>query len=143
MGQVYQCWWKICREINVSFFSFEYHMFYVSYPFVAYLLTASYNRLVLVHSTKGSNLTLPLLLSIKYTEPESASEVKSPSQKITYHLRNPGFHYRVHNNTVLVPKPSHSYILKIQFSDIFHLRLGSPPPFKLSPTFRLPGLSDT
>jgi hypothetical protein len=38
MGQVYQCWWKICREINV-FSRFEYHMFYVLYPFVTYLLT--------------------------------------------------------------------------------------------------------
>jgi hypothetical protein len=28
MGQVYQCWWRICREINVLF-SFEYHMFCV------------------------------------------------------------------------------------------------------------------
>jgi hypothetical protein len=32
-GQVYQCWWRICREINVLF-TFEYHMFYVLYPFV-------------------------------------------------------------------------------------------------------------
>jgi hypothetical protein len=38
MGQVYQCWWRICREINV-FSRFEYHMFYVVYPFVTYLLT--------------------------------------------------------------------------------------------------------
>jgi hypothetical protein len=37
MGQVYQVWWRICREINV-FFRFEYHMFYVLYPFVTYLL---------------------------------------------------------------------------------------------------------
>jgi hypothetical protein len=37
MGQVYQCWWMICREINV-FSSFEYHIFYVSFPFVTYLL---------------------------------------------------------------------------------------------------------
>jgi hypothetical protein len=26
MGQVYQCWWRICREINVLS-RFEYHMF--------------------------------------------------------------------------------------------------------------------
>jgi hypothetical protein len=37
MGQVYQCLWRICREMNV-FSSFEYHMFYVLYQFVAYLL---------------------------------------------------------------------------------------------------------
>jgi hypothetical protein len=41
MGQVYQCWWRICREINV-FFRFEYCMFYVVYTFVTYLLTASH-----------------------------------------------------------------------------------------------------
>jgi hypothetical protein len=38
MGQMYQCWWRICREINF-FFSFEYHTFHVLYPFVTYLLT--------------------------------------------------------------------------------------------------------
>jgi hypothetical protein len=38
MGQVYKCWWRICREMNV-FSRFEYHMFYVLYPFVTYLLT--------------------------------------------------------------------------------------------------------
>jgi hypothetical protein len=32
------CWWRIRREINVSS-RFEYHMFYVLYPFVACLLT--------------------------------------------------------------------------------------------------------
>jgi hypothetical protein len=37
-GQLYQCWWRICREINVSS-RFEYHMFYVLYPLVTYLLT--------------------------------------------------------------------------------------------------------
>jgi hypothetical protein len=37
-GQAYQCWWRICREIN-AFSRFEYHMFYVLYPFVAFLLT--------------------------------------------------------------------------------------------------------
>jgi hypothetical protein len=37
MGQVYQCWWRICREINV-FSRFEYHLFYVLYPFVTFLL---------------------------------------------------------------------------------------------------------
>jgi hypothetical protein len=38
IGQVYKCWWRICREINV-FSRFEYHMFYILYPFVIYLLT--------------------------------------------------------------------------------------------------------
>jgi predicted small metal-binding protein len=39
MVRVNQCWWRICLEINVFFFCFEYHMFYVLYPFVIYLLT--------------------------------------------------------------------------------------------------------
>jgi hypothetical protein len=38
MGQVYQCWCRICRQTNV-FLRFEYRMFYVSYPFVTYVLT--------------------------------------------------------------------------------------------------------
>jgi hypothetical protein len=37
--QVYQCSWRICREINY-FSMFEYHTFYVLYPFVTYLLTS-------------------------------------------------------------------------------------------------------
>jgi hypothetical protein len=36
--QVYQCWWRICREINV-FSRFECHMSYILYPFMTYLLT--------------------------------------------------------------------------------------------------------
>jgi hypothetical protein len=36
MEQVYQCWWRICGEI--IFFGFEYHMFYVLYQFVTYIL---------------------------------------------------------------------------------------------------------
>jgi hypothetical protein len=38
MGQVYQCWWRIRREMNV-FSRFEYHMFYVLYLLVTYLAT--------------------------------------------------------------------------------------------------------
>jgi hypothetical protein len=38
MGQVHQCLWRVCRKIIV-FSRFEYHMFYILYPFVAYLLT--------------------------------------------------------------------------------------------------------
>jgi hypothetical protein len=38
MKQVYQCRWRLCRETNV-FPGFEYHIFYVLCPFVAYLLT--------------------------------------------------------------------------------------------------------
>jgi hypothetical protein len=38
IGQAYQCWWRICWRINVLS-GFEYHMFYVLYLFVTYLLT--------------------------------------------------------------------------------------------------------
>jgi hypothetical protein len=38
MGQVYEYWWRICREIN-NFSRFECHMFYVLCPFVTYLLS--------------------------------------------------------------------------------------------------------
>jgi hypothetical protein len=38
MRQVYQCWCRICREINV-FPRFQYHMFSVLYQSVTYLLT--------------------------------------------------------------------------------------------------------
>jgi hypothetical protein len=38
MRQVYQCWWRIFREIDVSSMS-EYQIFYILYPFVNSLLT--------------------------------------------------------------------------------------------------------
>jgi hypothetical protein len=37
MGQVYQCWWRICRDINV-FYPCS-NITCVLYPFVTYLLT--------------------------------------------------------------------------------------------------------
>jgi hypothetical protein len=40
MGQANQCWWRICREINVLS-RFEYHTFYFLCPLVTYLLTLS------------------------------------------------------------------------------------------------------
>jgi hypothetical protein len=51
MGQMYQCWCRICREINF-FFRFEYHMFYPLYPFVTYLLT-----LHIITSYKDTDIT--------------------------------------------------------------------------------------
>jgi hypothetical protein len=38
MGQVYQCLWRICREISVLP-RLEFHVFYVLYPFVTFALT--------------------------------------------------------------------------------------------------------
>jgi hypothetical protein len=42
MRQVYQCWWVICGETNVLS-RFEYHILYVLYPFVTYILTLPRN----------------------------------------------------------------------------------------------------
>jgi hypothetical protein len=38
MEQVYQCYWRICREIN-AFPGLEYYVFYILHQFVIYLLT--------------------------------------------------------------------------------------------------------
>jgi hypothetical protein len=51
MRQVHQCWWRICREIS-AFSTFEYHTFYVLYPFMTYLLTFSRNVLLNKNSWK-------------------------------------------------------------------------------------------
>jgi hypothetical protein len=60
LGQVYQCWWRICREINV-FSGLEYQMFYVLYPFVIYLLT-------LLHIYVSRMLLRPFRTHTKATE---------------------------------------------------------------------------
>jgi hypothetical protein len=57
MGQVYQRWRRICREINV-FPRFEYHMFYVLYPFVSYLLTLPRKRRALHKELQNDGLFL-------------------------------------------------------------------------------------
>jgi hypothetical protein len=54
MGQVYQCWWRICREINVVFFQFR--MSYIlRFMSIRDLLTGSPSCLwiswVSIHST--------------------------------------------------------------------------------------------
>jgi hypothetical protein len=61
MEQVYQCWWRICREISV-FSRFWYHMYYVLYPVVAYLPTLPRN-LVNINWEKP-----PSILVLKWTE---------------------------------------------------------------------------
>jgi hypothetical protein len=38
MGEVYQCWWRVCREINILS-RFGYYIFYILYTYVTYLLT--------------------------------------------------------------------------------------------------------
>jgi hypothetical protein len=51
MGQVYQCWWRVYREINV-YTRFEHGIFYVLYPFVTYLLTVPRTRSYFLYSCK-------------------------------------------------------------------------------------------
>jgi hypothetical protein len=54
MGQMYQCWWRICREIHV-FSRLEYQMFHVLYPFLTYLLTLLRSFEVFSRSTEAKN----------------------------------------------------------------------------------------
>jgi hypothetical protein len=55
MGQVYQCLWRICREINV-FSRFEHYPFYILHPFVTYLLTLS--RINIIISTQSIEISI-------------------------------------------------------------------------------------
>jgi hypothetical protein len=73
MGQVYQCWWRICRDINVLSSS-EYHIFYVLYTFVTYLLTLprSHIHTHTKNNTAGEDRTYIL-------------ERRAPNRTITLH----------------------------------------------------------
>jgi hypothetical protein len=64
-GEVYPCWQRICRDVNV-FSRFEYHVFYVLHPFVAYLLTLprKYNLQLQTNNTFNSNALR--IRSLKY-----------------------------------------------------------------------------
>jgi hypothetical protein len=70
MGQVYQCWWSLCRKINV-FSRFKYHMFNVLHPFVTYLLTLScicWVILVMEHADEQMHThTFPIMESPNMT----------------------------------------------------------------------------
>jgi hypothetical protein len=57
MGQAYQCWWRICRDINVLS-RFEYRMVYFLYPFVTYLLTTSYFSAFLLYIRVSSRINM-------------------------------------------------------------------------------------
>jgi hypothetical protein len=62
MGQVYPCWWRLCREINVLS-KFEYHMFYVLYPFVTYLLALSPTSSTVILTWLKGKVNLSLCLT--------------------------------------------------------------------------------
>jgi hypothetical protein len=62
IGQVYQCWWRICREINVLPM-FEYNMFYVLHPFVTYLLTPPHKIVLNLIWESMFNVFTPILIS--------------------------------------------------------------------------------
>jgi hypothetical protein len=68
MAQVYECWWRICQEIHF-FPRFEYHMFYILYPFVTYLLT-----LCCIHRRDENDpefkIVAPFPLQATYTSPK-------------------------------------------------------------------------
>jgi hypothetical protein len=55
MGKVFQCWRRICREINV-FPRFEYHIFYVLYQLVNYLLTLRRRSSAILRFVKSMRL---------------------------------------------------------------------------------------
>jgi hypothetical protein len=61
MGQVYQCWWRICREIIVLFI-FEYHIVYVLYPSVTYLRTLPRICPVVLFQGHSTKLTKKVVL---------------------------------------------------------------------------------
>jgi hypothetical protein len=70
MRQVYQCWWRICREINVLS-RIEYHMFYVLYPFAdspSYLARITnyeaFHWSVYLHSHVSSSHLYPIIFNI-------------------------------------------------------------------------------
>jgi hypothetical protein len=45
-----ECWWRICRELNVYFFPGSNIMFYVLHPFVTYLLSLPRNFIYCISS---------------------------------------------------------------------------------------------
>jgi hypothetical protein len=63
MGQMYHCWWRVCRDINV-FSRFEYRMCGVLRPFVTYLLTLPpksrhWERCEVTHKMNKIDRTVP------------------------------------------------------------------------------------
>jgi hypothetical protein len=78
MGQVYQCRWRICWEINV-FPWFKHHMFNVLYPFVTHLLTLLRNDI-----TKYKNTTY--LLYIIHDIIKESFRIFPPCYFLLYYL---------------------------------------------------------
>jgi hypothetical protein len=68
MGQVYQCWWRICREINVFFYRFEYHIL-IRFISICVLFTDShsYNDCS-INNTNTNVYYLGVLLLRKYVD---------------------------------------------------------------------------
>jgi hypothetical protein len=56
MGQVYQCWWSICRVINVVF-QFRISHILLLILFMAYLLTLPLNLTVSTVSEESADCT--------------------------------------------------------------------------------------
>jgi hypothetical protein len=88
MGQVYQCWWRICREVNVFSLRLEYHMFYVLYPSVTYLLTPP--RIL--------NITVIIFHRKKLIMQQGSYVVRFLNLSISVHVCN----VKIFNNTCLM-----------------------------------------
>jgi hypothetical protein len=79
MGKVYQCWWRICREVNV-FCRFKYRMFCDLYQFMTYLLTLPR---VFVSSKSAASRNSPCLV----TQPLNKFAVFYETRRVTSMLR--------------------------------------------------------
>jgi hypothetical protein len=67
MGQVYQCWWRMCREINVFFFQvrISHVLHFIS---ISELFTDSpsyFSKIHVAMSPRLDYMPIPMLLKIK------------------------------------------------------------------------------
>jgi hypothetical protein len=133
MEQICQCWWQICREINV-FCSFKYHMFYFLYPYVTSLVTLPRiigDKIRIWYS--GCIIIYVLIHSLTELSPSWGAANFAATQKLPSILWNSKVHHHVHRTLPLVPiqsqiNPVHtipSYRRSILILST-HLHLGLP-----------------
>jgi hypothetical protein len=63
MGQVYQCWWRICRGINV-FPRSEYNIIFFLYPFMTYILILPHTYLKILQFSPTVHLGVSVTVSV-------------------------------------------------------------------------------
>jgi hypothetical protein len=97
MWQVYQCCWRIYREINI-FSRFWCHMFYVLYPIVTYLLTLPRSNVLMKTSLSGDgNVKLSQYrpwrpLGLREVEASTFSDIRHiDGSKVVSPMRRPLF----------------------------------------------------